>query len=180
MSKSTSKSPNLDKRALATEREGVRLKRDISMRIFAYILAFSLATAAAQEPVASPPGAAEQTQFMRLEQLWNDAHLRGDAKTLDSLWAEDLIITVPKMPVMNKEQTLGVWRTGRISFKRYETSDVQIRVYSDAAVVTGRLLRARAVSGQEMQDDWRFTKVYVRKSGQWKVVTWHASESAPQ
>lgn len=150
------------------------------MRIFAYILALSLATAAAQEPVGTSAGTTEQAEFMRLEKLWNEAHLRGDAKTLDSLWAEDLIITVPKMPVMNKQQTLGVWRTGRISFKRYETSDVQIRVYGDAAVITGRLLRAREVSGQQMQDDWRFTKLYVRKSGQWKVVTWHASESAPQ
>lgn len=150
------------------------------MRVVAYIFAFSLATTLAQEPIASSQSATEQAEFMRLEKLWNEAHLSGDAKILDTLWADDLIITVPKMPVMDKAQTLGVWRTGRIKFKRYETSDLQIRRYGETAVVTGRLLRARDVSGQEIQDDWRFTKVYVQNGGRWQVVAWHASESAPQ
>ena len=28
-------------------------------------------------------------------------------------------------------------------------------------------------------EDWRFTKVYVRRQGKWRVVSWQASESAP-
>jgi ketosteroid isomerase-like protein len=177
---SKSKNANLDRRALAVEHEAVASKRDISVRFVAYIFAFLFATAATQESVATSFGATEQAEFMRLEKLWNEAHLNGDATALDSLWAEDLIITVPKMPVMNKQQTLGVWRSGRIKFKRYETSDLQIRVYGETALVTGRLLRVRDVSGQEVQDDWRFTKIYVRKSGKWQVVAWHTSEAAPQ
>ena len=36
------------------------------------------------------------------------------------------------------------------------------------------------MNGREIQDDWRFTKVYVRGSDKWQVVAWHASESAPR
>lgn len=63
-------------------------------------------------------------------------------------------------------------------FERYETSDLRIRVYGDAAVVTGRLQRRRSTGGTVVDDDWRFTKVYVRREGQWRVVAFHASEAA--
>jgi hypothetical protein len=35
-------------------------------------------------------------------------------------------------------------------------------VYGDAAVVTGRLQRNSKLNGQQVSDDWRFTKVYTR------------------
>jgi hypothetical protein len=48
-------------------------------------------------------------------------------------------------------------------------------LYGDAAVVTGRLKRTRLVDSKEIRDDWRFTKVYVRRTSAWRVVAWHAS-----
>jgi Domain of unknown function (DUF4440) len=82
------------------------------------------------------------------------------------------------MKVFTKADAVGVWRSGRMKFDRYDTSDVRVRVYGDAAVVTGRVERARNLSGRVVDDDWRFTKVYVRRDGQWQVVAFHASESA--
>jgi ketosteroid isomerase-like protein len=124
--------------------------------------------------------AMERNEFSRLETLWNEAHRSGDADKLDGLWGDDLVVTVPKMPVMTKPQAITIWRSGRMKFRRYETSELRVRRYGDAAVVTGRLRRSREVNGREIQDDWRFTKVYVRRSDKWQVVAWHASESAPE
>ena len=61
---------------------------------------------------------------------------------------------------------------------KYDISDLRIRVFGDAAVVTGRLQRTRTLNGQAKEDDWRFTKVYIRRGGQWQVVAFHASEAA--
>jgi hypothetical protein len=66
-----------------------------------------------------------------------------------------------------------------MKFLSYRTSDIRVRVYDNAAVVTGRLQRTRSMNGREISDDWRFTKTYVRETGQWHVVSFHASE-APQ
>ena len=129
----------------------------------------------------SLPGAREGAdiqELSRLETVWNDAHIRGDADALDRLWAEDLTVAVPAMPVFTKKDSIGIWRTGRMKFDRYETSEVTIRPYGDAAVVTGRLKRTRTVSGRTVDDDWRFTKVYVRRAGVWQVVAFHASPAA--
>lgn len=114
----------------------------------------------------------------KLETVWNDAHVHGDADALEHLWGDDLEVAVPKMSVMTKAQALAFARSGRMKFQKYETSDLRIRVFGDAAVVTGRLQRARTLNGQSVEDNWRFTKVYVRRSGNWQVVAFHASEAA--
>jgi ketosteroid isomerase-like protein len=125
--------------------------------------------------VAKDSTAADIKELTRLEQVWNDAHLRGDAKALDQLWAEDLFVTVPDMPVMNKEESLAIWKAGKMKFDIYKTSDLRIKVYGDSAVVTGQLVRIRDANSTKFEDDWRFTKVYVRRDGKWKVVAWHGS-----
>lgn len=125
----------------------------------------------------SVPSDLERT-FLKLETKWNEAHVRGDAETLGQLWADRLVVTVPQMPVMDKAQSLKILASGRVKFKHYETSDVNVNVFGDAAVVTGRLKRVRDRQGKDVEDDWRFTKVYVRRDGKWQVVAWHASQSA--
>ena len=114
-------------------------------------------------------------ELTRLETVWNNAHLRGDAAALDKLWADDLFVTVPDMPAMNKEESLAVWKSGKMKFDIYKTSDLRIRVYGNSAVVTGQLVRIRDSNSKVFEDDWRFTKVYVRRRGRWQVVTWHGS-----
>jgi ketosteroid isomerase-like protein len=121
----------------------------------------------------------ELAQFTQLESVWNNAHLRGDADALDRLWADDLRVFVPRMTPMSKADSLAFFRSGRMKFLRYETSDVSVRVYSETAVVNGRVRRSRERAGQTVEDDWRFTKVYVRTRGAWRVVSYHASETGP-
>jgi ketosteroid isomerase-like protein len=121
---------------------------------------------------------ADVRELQRLETVWNDAHEQGDADVLEKLWADDMEVAVPKMPVMTKADALRFARSGRMKFLNYRTSDIRVRVYDNAAVVTGRLHRTRSMNGQEISDDWRFTKMYIREAGQWRVVSFHASEAA--
>lgn len=121
---------------------------------------------------------ADIRELQRLETVWNEAHEHGDADALEKLWADDMEVAVPKMPVMTKADALKFARSGRMKFLSYRTSDIRVRVYDNAAVVTGRLQRTRSMNGQEISDDWRFTKTYVRETGQWRVVSFHASEAA--
>lgn len=117
----------------------------------------------------------DSIELFRLEKVWNEAHVNGDADALDRLWAEDLTVTVPNMPVITKQSAIAIARSGRVKFKRYETSDVRMRLYGDAAVLTGIVERTRVLNGQDVNDKWRFTKMYIRRAGKWQVVAWHAS-----
>jgi hypothetical protein len=119
-------------------------------------------------------------ELLSLEGAWNQAHLHADADALDRLWHDDLQIAVPRMAVMSKAEALQFMRSARMSFQRYETSDVKVRMYGTTAVVTGRLKRSRTLMGRQVDDDWQFTKVYVRTDNGWRVVSFHASEAPPQ
>jgi ketosteroid isomerase-like protein len=143
-------------------------------------LAFILALVFTATAVNAAPSTHETDvrELERLETVWNEAHERGDAAALDALWADDLVVAVPRMKVMTKADALSFARSGRMKFLRYRTSDLRVRVYDNAAVVTGRLQRTRSSNGHEISDDWRFTKVYVRQGNQWRVVAFHASEAA--
>jgi ketosteroid isomerase-like protein len=130
----------------------------------------------------NPPESTDEEvvrELTRLEEIWNKAHEQGDADALQLLWADDLEVDVPRMSPISKADALSFARSGRIKFHRYATSDIRIRVYGDAAVVTGRLQRSRSMNGQEISDDWRFTKIYIRQKQTWRVVSFHASD-APQ
>jgi ketosteroid isomerase-like protein len=139
------------------------------------VLGMLMAVAAFEASARDDTKPADIKELTRLEQVWNDAHLRGDAKALDQLWADDLFVTVPDMPVMNKEESLAISKAGKMKFDIYKTSDLRIKVYGNSAVVTGQLVRIRDASSTKFEDDWRFTKVYVRRGGRWQVVAWHGS-----
>lgn len=128
-----------------------------------------------QTALAPPQESTDMQELTRLERVWNDAYVRGDADALDNLCSDDLIVTMTDMQVLNKAVSIRIVRSGKVKFQRYQTSDIRIRVYGDAAVVTGRLERTRNAQGHQANDNWRFTKFYVRRDGKWQVVAWHAS-----
>jgi ketosteroid isomerase-like protein len=123
------------------------------------------------------PQAPDTTVFLELETTWNTAHIQGDTIALARLWADDMTITVPEMPMMTKAEVFRFWRSGRSTITRYETSDLRVRLYASTAIVTGRLIRERDFNGRQLVDDWQFTKVYVRRQHRWQVVAYQASPS---
>ena len=123
------------------------------------------------------PIPSDRDELERLEHEWNAAHIRGDSETLNRLWADDLEVAVPKMPVMKKAELIKFVDSGRMKFEHYETSDLNFRIYRESAVVTGKLQRKREINGRTVEDDWRFTKVYQRTVDGWRVVSFHASEA---
>ena len=134
-------------------------------------------TLALAQSIAPTLAGDDASEFLRLEQVWNEAHLKGDANVLDRLWLEDIVVIVPKMAPFDRAAALGVMRSGRMKFERYSTSEIKVRMYQDAAVVTGRLQRSRIRDGRSVDDDWRFTKVYLRRENAWKVASFHASDT---
>jgi hypothetical protein len=150
--------------------------KSLSCVVFSAIIfvVFSAATSSSSQSTHD----ADVRELQHLETVWNEAHEHGDADALEKLWADDMEVAVPKMSVMTKSDALKFARSGRMKFLAYRTSDIRIRVYENAAVVTGRLQRTRSMNGQEISDDWRFTKAYIRDSQHWRVVSFHASEAA--
>ena len=118
-------------------------------------------------------------EFAALEAAWNKAYLASDAAALDRLFADDIVMFVPRVRPMNKAEALAPFREGRNLLSRVESSDVHPRVTGDIAIVTGRLHRTRTGAGA-VADNWNFRKVYRRDASGWRVISYHAWEPPPQ
>jgi len=136
---------------------------------------FSVLSLAFSGPLASQVSARAEDAIARLETTWNDAHLHGDAAALDRLWASGLTVIVPEMRPLSKPDLMKMWQTMKVSISEYATTGVEVHIFGDTAVVTGRLHRVRDFGGKKATDDWLFTKTYARLDGEWKVVAYHAS-----
>ena len=138
-----------------------------------------LSLLALSQPAVVSKDASDLKEFYRLEDVWNTAHVKGDADTLDRLWANELIVTIAAMPLLNKADALAMVRSNKMPFTKYETSELRVKRLGESALVTGRLQRERVMGGKTITDNWRFTKVYEMSGGRWQVIAWHASP-APQ
>ena len=77
-----------------------------------------------------------------------------------------MVVVVPGMRPLSKADSRAVMATGRMTFER------AVRTYNGTAVVTDRIERTRAMAdGVKREDDWRFTKVYLRRDGTWRVIS---------
>src|SRR5512140_2919038 len=125
------------------------------MRSVACVALFLMAAFALPEcSVSQTPPDNDTRELTHLEDMWNQAHVAGDAEALDRLWADDLEVAVPHMAVMTRAESLGFARSGRMKFVRYEriremvwskrrvtpqANEVQNHFYSVAAEVEGLL-----------------------------------------
>ena len=70
---------------------------------------------------------------------------------------------------------ISALKSGALKFESIEEDDVVIRVYENLAVLTGR-----ATSKHEGRDSAqvRFTRVYVKRRGQWQAVAYQVTRIA--
>jgi hypothetical protein len=132
--------------------------------------------------IQSSPGTAatndgDPRELERLEAEWNAAHVRGDAAAIGTHICPRFGSGRSRHARDEKADSLGMFRSGRMKFVRYETSETKLRTYTDPAILTGRLRRTRVIAGATADDDWPFTKFDLRRDSRWRVVSFHASNT---
>ncbi len=109
-------------------------------------------------------------EIRALEVAHNEALANHDVATLEKMLSDDFTFVTPRGDLRSKQDVLKAVATGNIGNEYLETSDLKIRVYADTAVVTGRALQTAQRAGKDITDTYRFTRVYVRRGGQWLAV----------
>src|SRR6201985_3249277 len=66
------------------------------------------------------------------------AQIHADATALDRIYADDFIGVGPSGRVRTKPQGILDFTSGELKFQSITTDDVQVRVYGNTAVETGR------------------------------------------
>ena len=145
--------------------------------IFAIVLACATAmslSVTAQTPtkMATDNTKAEQV-ILGLEREGREATLKNDVEANDRLLADNWININPDGSVTTKARLMELLKTSPFKIMSIETDEVMVRVYGDAAVVTGRSTTKRAgqSAGEVITRQVRFTRVYAKREGRWQVVS---------
>jgi hypothetical protein len=118
----------------------------------------------------------EKDQIETLEQTLRTALLASDTTALDRLLSDDFIYQHANADVNMKDHFLRRIGERELKFVVLEPSDVNIRVFENAAVVTGQLtLKITKFTHNVIR---RFTRVYIRSNGAWNLVA-HQSSGNP-
>ena len=136
------------------------------MRAFAWSVFF----AAALRTFAA--ATSEEQEIFRLEDTIKNAWLRHDSATIASIVADDFQYWSFRGQRRGKADLL------RAVEKRDESDtaveDAAVRIYGDTAIYTARLIdTGKHSDGQSYRTRSTLTAVFVRRAGNWQLVTEH-------
>jgi ketosteroid isomerase-like protein len=115
-------------------------------------------------------------QLRALQQDLARAWVAGDRAAIEGIIAPEWKTTGPDGSRRDRAAVLrDVFETRVHKVTRLDVDDVQVEVYGDAAVVTGRTRAAGEYKGASAEVVIRFTDMFVRRDGRWQAVASHAS-----
>ncbi|HEY0730405.1 MAG TPA: nuclear transport factor 2 family protein, partial [Pyrinomonadaceae bacterium] len=87
--------------------------------------------------------------------------------------ADEYILTDPLGQLRTKTETLAAIETNEVDFQSTQSDDVNVTIYGDTAVVTGRSTFRGRYKGWSMTGSYQYTDVLVKRNGSWKAVSSH-------
>jgi ketosteroid isomerase-like protein len=119
--------------------------------------------------------ASELTQIEhRLVRAWID----GDRKTVDSILASDWSVIDLTGRVLTKAQVMQEFGSGDRRIESGSVDDLNVRVFGEITVVTGRSVLTGTYHGKQASVVQRFTDVFARRDGRWQVVASQGTQIA--
>jgi len=126
-------------------------------------------------PFSHHDSASQHKEIEVLEQDWRRALLSANVPEIDHLLADDYLGVTANGTLETKADMLAMRRSGTIRFSQLDLSDLKVRVYGDTAVVTSKAEVSGVNGGTDISGRYRYTRVYNRRNGQWRIVSFEAS-----
>lgn len=117
-------------------------------------------------------------EVRRLDREISVATWAGDAVWFEENLADEYVLITTAGTTRNKREVIRDLATPGLRIEPYEPFDAQVRMYGDAAVVTGRIAQRFTVSGVAHTNNIRYTNIYVKRKTRWTLVSGHASSIA--
>ena len=148
---------------------------------FLFCLLISIPMMAAQRVSARPRPAMDSgdqetiRQIIEMERQAKEASLRRDVDFSQRTLADDYVAITPLGQVTTKQDTVSARKSGQLKYDTINVSDMVVRVYGDTAVVTARADVKGHQLGEDFSGPYRYTRVWVRRTGHWLAVSYQAT-----
>jgi ketosteroid isomerase-like protein len=151
----------------------------------AYLVAailISFCSLAAGQPTVkkSVPVSRSEQAVRNLEHMYADAVRRQDVSVLERILADDFIATSSRGEVRNKSQEIDdIKPNPDYALEAFNLDDINVRIFRDTAIVTGRSTLKASYKGQSSTSGFRYTRVYAKRKGRWQVVSQQLTRMPP-
>ena len=113
--------------------------------------------------------------ILGLEAKWNAAYDRGIIATMNTLLADDFIITVEDGSTFSKSGYIAHYGDSTAYVEISDMSDLKVRMHGKTTVVTGAYHEKGISKGKPHEYRDRFTDVWMNMNGPWQVIASHYS-----
>jgi hypothetical protein len=125
-----------------------------------------------------------EREIFTLEEELTHTEMRLDVEALESIFADDIMVTAPIGLVVDKPAVMHEVRLAaeKAKIESYDKTDLKVRSYGDNAAVTSYVMTAKARFEEiEINRQLCITNVWMRRDGSWQIVARHtASLEQPQ
>jgi len=115
----------------------------------------------------------EAAKIRALETKLMDAYKQRQVEVFATLLDDDFVITFEDGSTYSKTGYLSYTASGSLRVEVSEMSDVKIRLHGNTAIITGAYHERGDFKGEPFDDHDRFTDVWMKEEGKWRLVASH-------
>jgi ketosteroid isomerase-like protein len=114
---------------------------------------------------------AVSAKIVALEREWNAAYKAGDVAKMNSLLADDFIITIEDGRTFSKSGYIALNGNSTVRVDVSDMTDLKVRMHGNSiAVVTGAYHEKGTSQNKPYEYHDRFTDVWMMVEGKWQII----------
>lgn len=119
----------------------------------------------------SPPVRSDQEILIQLEHDWDAAFHRHDAAFIDRILADEFIVTYDNGARADRKVELELATSLNENIESSTLDEFIVKEFGNTAIVWFTLHLVGPINGQRVQNDYRYTDVFVLRDGRWQCVS---------
>jgi uncharacterized protein (TIGR02246 family) len=133
-----------------------------------------------QQPSTSQAGGGAEQEIRALEEQLVQSAQKNDPSFLERHATDDYVGITGMGDVVTKNQIVQDLRSGKLRYQSLQTSNINVRQYGNTAIVNGESNVSLVRNGQPISGNYRYTRVWVKQDGGWKVASMESTPIQPQ
>lgn len=123
-----------------------------------------------------------EREILKLEEELTQTEMRLDVGALNSIYADDIMVTAPIGFCVDKPAVMAEVRLAaeKARIERYDKEDLKVRAYGDTAVTSYRIAAKARFEETEINRQFCMTNVWMKRDGSWQIVARHTANLEPE
>lgn len=116
-----------------------------------------------------------EEEVLEMEKRRFEAMINEDFDLLENLIDDQLVYIHSNGNVDSKASFINAIREGKTSYDDIKLEESKVRIYDKTAIINGLcVFYQKNPDGSPRQTRLRYTNVYVKQKGEWKMVSWQS------